>query len=62
MRRDDYWDLFWASGMPEAWMLSRILEGSHLPAEMAGRDWTGGRSELPEEARQLERKQAEEIG
>ncbi len=60
MRRDDYWDLFWASGMPEAWMLSRTLEGSHLPAGLTGRDLPRG--ELPEEARQLEQKQAEEPG
>lgn len=62
MRRDDYWNLFWASGMPEAWMLSRTFEESHLPAEMVGRDLTKARAELPEEARQLEQKKAEELG
>lgn len=59
MQKDDYWELFWASGMPEAWMLSRTLEGSLLPAEMVDRDLKRERSKLPEEARQLRQNQAE---
>ena len=57
MRREDYWNLFWASGMPEAWLMSRNLEESLLSSEMVGRDPT--RVELPEEAQQMEQNRTE---
>ena len=44
MREEAYWKLFWKSGLPEAWMMSR-LEGNQLfLAEMAarGQDPGGG--------------------
>lgn len=60
MRKEDYWNLFWASGMPEAWLMSRNPEVSLLASEMVGRDPT--RDELPEEAQQLEQNRAEMTG
>ena len=52
MKREDYWNLFWRTGLPEAWMLSRPMENDLFLAEMAARD-----PGLPEEARQLRQKQ-----
>lgn len=54
MKRDDYWELFWLSGLPEAWMMScRSRDGLNaraLPPTEAG---------LPEEAEAPFRKKEE---
>lgn len=28
---DDYWSLFWATGMPEAWAMNRQMESGGVP-------------------------------
>ena len=52
MQRKDYWKLFWLSGMPEAWMLSRPTEGCFFPVEPAAKGMTDPGDDLPEEVRQ----------
>lgn len=52
MRRDDYWNLFWLSGMPEAWLMSRPMEGYLYATDPAAKDLPGERIGPPEEARQ----------
>lgn len=62
MKEYDYWNLFWLSGMPEAWMLSRPTEGYLFPSEPAAKDLPDRRENLPEEVRQLRQERPEEIG
>lgn len=37
-----YWNLFWTTGMPEAWLMSRNGETPRPPASGAGQE--GGRA------------------
>lgn len=38
-----YWDLFWTTGMPEAWLMSRDREAAAPPvAKQGGIQETGG--------------------
>ena len=37
-----YWNLFWTTGMPEAWLMSRNGETPRRPASGAGQE--GGRA------------------
>ena len=55
MRKENYWNLFWQTGLPEAWMMSQPMENDLFLAEMAARDLR-----LPKEARQLHQKQEEQ--
>ena len=32
----DFWELFWTTGMPEAWLLSRETGGAPLPGDAQG--------------------------
>ena len=48
MEREYYWNLFWQTGLPEAWIMSRPMENDLFIAEMAARDLR-----LPPEARQM---------
>ena len=54
VEREYYWNLFWQTGLPEAWLMSRPMENDLFIAEMAARDLR-----LPTEARQLRQRQEE---
>ena len=55
MKNEDYWNLFWLSGMPEAWLMSRQGQG-YLNA--AAQPPHAG-EELPREAKELRQKKTE---
>jgi len=59
MRRDDYWNLFWLSGLPEAWMMSRPDRGDLNTADMTAKAIPHTEGGLPPEVRQLREKRAE---
>lgn len=59
MRRDDYWNLFWLSGLPEAWMMSRPERGDFNTADMTAKALPPEGDGLPEEVRELRQKQSE---
>ena len=61
MRRDDYWNLFWLSGLPEAWMMSRPTEGYLFPPEPAAKDLPYPKEPLPSEVRQMREPKPEEL-
>ena len=52
MNQDFYRNLFWQTGLPEAWLLSRPIGDDMFISEMANRGLF-----LPKEARQLRQKQ-----
>ena len=54
MEREYYWNLFWQTGLPEAWIMSRPMENDLFIAEMAARDLR-----LPPEARQMREQQTD---
>lgn len=60
MKKDDYWNLFWLSGLPEAWMMSRRSRGDLNSADMTAKALPHRGSELPQEARELYEKKVEE--
>ena len=51
MRSDDYWRLFWISGLPEAWMMSRPGRGDFNTADMTAKALPHREDGLPEELR-----------
>lgn len=53
MYREWYWDLFWVSGLPEAWMMSRPGRGDFNTADRTAKAMPHRGSGLPEEARLL---------
>ena len=53
MRRDDYWNLFWLSGLPEAWMMSRPERGDLNTADMTAKAVPHGGTHLPDEVQRL---------
>jgi len=55
VNQDFYRNLFWQTGLPEAWLLSRPIGDDLLFAEMTDRDL-----QLPKEARQLRQKQEDQ--
>lgn len=55
MNQDFYRNLFWQTGLPEAWLLSRPMGDDLFLSEMANRDIA-----LPKEARQLRQKQEDQ--
>lgn len=59
MRKESYWNLFWLSGMPEAWLLTRPTEGYLFPADPVGEELPKRWEPRPEEARQLAQKRSE---
>ena len=59
MKRDQYWNLFWMSGMPEVWMMTRAMEGDLRPFGLPSGGEPDRRSDLPEEARELYQKSME---
>ena len=60
MRNESYWNLFWLSGMPEAWMMTRPTEGYLFPSAPVGETLSERREPLPKEARQLEQNRSEQ--
>lgn len=60
MRRDDYWNLFWLSGLPEAWMMSRPGRGNFNTADMTAKAAPHVRTDFPDEVQQLYQKKAEQ--
>ena len=60
MKKEDYWNLFWLSGMPEAWMMSRPLESRLFPPEATEKTLGHARSDLPQEVREMEQKRSEQ--
>lgn len=60
MREYDYWDLFWLSGLPEAWMMSRPERGDFNSADLTAKAVPHRGAKLPEEARQLYRNKVEQ--
>lgn len=59
VRREDYWDLFWVSGLPEAWMMSRPGRGDFNTADMTAKAAPHRGTDLPEEARKMEQNREE---
>lgn len=59
MGREDYWNLFWVTGLPEAWMMSRPGRGDFNTADMTAKAVPRRESDLPEEARQQLQNRAE---
>ena len=59
MRKESYWSLFWQTGLPEAWMLSRPLESNPFSSGTTTGNLPGEHSDLPEEARYLRQKRTE---
>ena len=55
MNQDFYRNLFWQTGLPEAWLLSRPIGDDLFLSEMTNRDLT-----LPKEARHLRQKQEDQ--
>ena len=53
MKKEDFWNLFWLSGMPEAWLMSRPDEGNLYMADMMDKDHRSAEPGLPREAREL---------
>ncbi len=60
MRRDDYWDLFWLSGLPEAWMMSRSERGDFNSADMTAKALSHRGTQLPDEVQQFYQNQMEQ--
>ena len=60
MRNDEYWNLFWLSGLPEAWMMSRPGRGDFNTADMTAKAAPHVRTHFPDEVQQLYRKKAEQ--
>ena len=52
MHREDYWNLFWLSGLPEAWMMSRV-RGDFNTADMTAKAAPHRGTNLPDEVQQL---------
>ena len=53
MKDEEYWKLFWLSGMPEAWLMSRPGRGDFNTADMTAKALPHVGDELPKEAREL---------
>lgn len=62
MQRYDYWNLFWLSGLPEAWMMSRPGRGDFNTADMTAKAAPHRGTHLPDEVQQLYRKKTEQGG
>ena len=60
MRRDEYWNLFWLSGMPEAWMMSRAGWDELRSTDLISRTVPDSENQLPEEAKQLYQSKGEQ--
>lgn len=60
MQRYDYWNLFWLSGLPEAWMMSRPGRGDFNTADMTAKAVPHRGTQLPDEAQQLYQKKTEQ--
>ena len=60
MKRDDYWELFWLSGLPEAWMMSCRSRGDLNNADRTARALPHGEIGLPREAEELHQKKTEQ--
>lgn len=60
MREYDYWDLFWLSGLPEAWMMSRPERGDFNSADLTAKAVPHRGTKLPKEAQQLYRNKVEQ--
>lgn len=52
MKDEDYWKLFWLSGMPEAWLMSRPGRGDFNSADMTARARPHGKEDLPPEGKE----------
>jgi len=53
VKREDFWNLFWLSGMPEAWLMSRPEWGELNAADMKAQARPHVGPDLPREAREL---------
>ena len=60
MQRYDYWNLFWLSGLPEAWMMSRPGRGDFNTADMTAKAAPHRGTQLPDEVQQLYQKKTEQ--
>lgn len=60
MKNEDYWNLFWLSGMPEAWLMSRPGWGAVNKADMTAKATPPVGTDLPEEVRELRQKRSEQ--
>ena len=60
MKEYDYWELFWLSGLPEAWMMSRPGRGDFNTAGLTAKAVPHRGTELPDEAQQLYQHQVEQ--
>ena len=60
MRREDYWNLFWVSGLPEAWMMTRPGRGDFNTADMTAKAAPHRGTDLPDEVQQLYQAKAEQ--
>ena len=60
MKRDDYWELFWLSGLPEAWMMSIRSRGDLNAADRTAKTLPHGETGLPREAEELCQKKEEQ--
>ena len=60
MEHDEYWKLFWLSGLPEAWLMSRPGRGDFNTADMTAKALPHVGDGLPREAEELRQKKAEQ--
>lgn len=61
MKNEDYWNLFWLSGMPEAWLMSRPGWGAFNTADRTAGELPRVGDELPREAKELRQKKEQKI-
>ena len=59
VRREEYWNLFWLSGMPEAWLMSRPARGDFDIIDMTANGVSHRGADLPKEVQQMEQNRAE---